>query len=108
MKVLIPVLLAGFLTGCITIAMPPQQPSPPQPPVVTEKVVRVCKPYQPPVRKKIPRTPQVAEQRGDYVKNLEETAERLADHVSQLRDYIIDEHEIEDEAQRQHLQSCEP
>lgn len=109
MKTFTLLILSVLLTGCITIAMPPQtqQPSPPQQ-APAEKVVRVCQPYQPPARKKVPATPTVPDTRGkDYVKYLEDLSERLARKVGQLREYIDDEHALEDEAQRQHLQSCD-
>jgi hypothetical protein len=108
MKTFTLMLLSVLLTGCITIAMPPQsqQSSPPQQ-VPAERVVRVCQPYQPPTRQKVPANPAIPETRGtNYTKYLEDLSESLARKVGQLREYIDNEHTVEDEAQRRHLQSC--
>lgn len=113
MKTYFLVFLAVLLTGCVTVALPPQ-PSvqvtqvPPVQPTVAVKTVRTCTPYEAPARKKIPRSPVVADNHGDYTRYLEGLTEQLVQHINQLRDYIDEEHSAEDQAQRQHLQGCEP
>lgn len=99
-----------LLAGCVTVVVPPTSPSvqtpPPSSSVVPGGTVETCRPYQAPGRRRIPHAPIIHDNEGEYVKHLENVAEYLARHIGELREYIDDEHALEDRALREHLKSC--
>ncbi len=105
MRHLLTLVVALSLTGCVTISMPPAAQAPP--PQVNDRAAGACRPYTPPQRRTIPGQPNVPEQQGDYVAFLERLTERMVGYIGDLRDYIDQEHDAEDQALRKHQLDCQ-
>lgn len=102
MKQLFFLCLTVLLQGCVTVAVPPTPPAP----VSQVHPADGCPIYTPPRRRNIPVEPDIETDSGNYVKDLEELAEKLATYVGVLRDYIDEEHADEDVALSQYQQQC--
>lgn len=102
MKRAIFVITAMSLVGCVTVSVPSSQKEP----IASPEHNRSCRQYSPPRRRALPSEPDLNSRTGDYRKDLEETAEKLAIYAGALRDYIDEEHLDEDSALKRHLQEC--
>lgn len=101
------VLMAVLLTGCVTIHQTPPIPVTSLPaPAPASQAVEICRPYEPPTRRKVPTVPDIGEPKGNYELYLEGAAEMLVDHITALRHYIANEHQAEDDALKRHQRDC--